>query len=457
MNILITGATGLIGQELGLELFKRGHHIFVVSRNRKKALLQLPFPCEVIEGDLSEKRLIHSSLDSIDAVVHLMGEGVAEKRWSKLQKSKIFDSRVLGTRNLVNSFTQNPPPVFVSASAIGIYGDAGDQELNEFSDPAESFLADVCVSWEKEIDSLSEKGKSRIVKFRLPPVLARQGGALKKMRPAFQAGVGGRLGTGQQWMSWIHIQDVVKAFSAAVEEEKFEGVYNLTAPEAVTNSEFSKVICDVIKRRMGPPIPAFILKTMFGEMSQVILASQKVKPQRLLDMKYEFLYPNLQSALADLLKFQNQGEEVFEAKQYLPLDINQVFDFFSEAKNLETITPPDLKFNIVGMSTPQIQKGTLIDYKLKIQGVPVRWRTLIEQWNPPYLFVDQALKGPYQFWYHTHRFEKLGEGTLMIDEVRYVLPLGRLGWLAAYHKVTSDIHKIFDFRRKTVAESMDHR
>ena len=457
MKILITGATGLIGQELGLELFKKGHEIFVVSRDRKKALLVMPFPCEVIEGDLGSGPISHPSLGLIDAVVHLIGEGVAEKRWSTEQKTKIYNSRILGTRNLIKSFSKKAPKIFVSASAVGIYGDRGDEELSETSAPGKGFLEDLCVTWEKEVDDIKEFGNCRIVKFRLAPVLARHGGALEKMLPAFQAGVGGRLGSGTQWMTWIHLQDVIAAFEKAIEDDKLSGVYNLAAPEQVTNLEFTKTLAAVLKRPVGPPVPKIALKLLFGEMSQVILASQKVVPARLKQAGFKFQFPKLQAALMEILKYQNQGEEVFEAKQFLAVDINQVFDFFSEAKNLEKITPPSLQFHILEVSTPTVQKGTIIDYKLKIQGVPVKWKTLIETWNPPFSFVDQALKGPYKFWYHTHTFEKLGSGTLMKDQVRFVLPMGRVGWLAASKKVTGDVKKIFDFRRKTVAETMGLR
>ena len=454
MKILITGATGLIGKELGLELFKRGHQLYVVSRDRKKAHFQLPFPCEVIQGDLGEGRIKHPLLDSIDAVIHLMGEGVAEKRWSFAQKTKIYESRILGTRNLVNSFIQNKPKVFVSASAVGIYGDTRDEIVDENSQAGSDFLADVCTNWEHEVDEMGKNHQVRIVKFRLPPVLARQGGALEKMLPAFQAGVGGRLGSGKQWMSWIHLQDVVSAFIQATEEEKFHGVYNLVAPEVVTNLEFSKTLAQVLKRPLGPPVPALILKTLFGQMSEVLLASQRVKSQRLEKLNFKFQFATLNKALMDILKFHHQGEEIFESKQYIPRPIEEVFSFFSEAKNLEKITPQNLKFHILEVSTPKMQEGTLIDYMLKIQGVPVKWRTLIKKWNPPYSFADQALKGPYKFWYHTHSFETLGKGTLMKDEVRFVLPLGILGWLVAHRKVIKDVRKIFDFRRKTVADSI---
>jgi uncharacterized protein len=455
MKILMTGGTGLVGQELGLALYKKGHQILVVSRDQKKAHLKLPFPCEVVEGDLSKSPLSSTHLTSVDVVVNLMGEGIADKRWSDKQKKKIHDSRVLSTHNLVKSFSK-APSIFVSTSATGIYGDGGSLSLTEASESGTGFLEELCQDWEKVADSVKElSGSVRVVKFRLAPILASQGGALKKMLPAFQAGVGGRLGDGQQWMSWIHLDDVVQAFISAIENSQFHGVYNLTSPHAVTNLEFSKTIASVLKRNLGPAIPAIALKLLFGEMSQVLLASQKVKPQKLLDLNFEFKFPDLKSALLQILKFQHQGEEVLEVKQFLPIPIDQVFSFFADAKNLEKITPSNLKFHITQVSGGEIKAGTVIDYNLKIQGIPVKWKTLIRKWEPPFVFVDEALKSPYRFWYHTHSFETLGQGTLMQDQVRFVLPFGRVGWLLGYNKVTGDVRRIFDFRRKTVADLMN--
>ncbi len=447
MKILMTGATGLLGKEIGIELLRRGHELFVVSRDKKKALLGLPFPCKVIEGDLNKGILKSPDLEQIDGVINLMGEALVASRWSKNQKNKIFNSRILGTRNLVNSFIKTPK-VFVSTSAVGYYGDAGDQELNEESAKGSGFLPDVCESWEKEADEM----KTRVVKCRLAAVLARQGGALEKMLPAFQAGVGGRLASGKQWMSWIHIEDAVALFVNAVENDKYEGVINLSSPEPVTNLEFSKELAQVLNRSLGPAVPALALKALFGEMSQVLLDSQKTIPAKALKLGYKFKFPNLKSALIDILKYQNQGEDVFETKQYLPLPKEKVFEFFAKAENLEKITPDNLRFHIVDISTPKMQQGTVINYKLKIQGVPVKWQTLIEKWDPPTSFVDTAKKGPYKFWHHTHSFESLGDGTLMTDQVRYILPLGRIGWLAAFKKVRGDVTKIFDFRRGAVAD-----
>lgn len=455
MKILMTGATGLIGKELGLELARKGHELLIVSRSAQKARMQVPFPCEVIEGDLTQGVLIDSRLNQVDAVIHLLGEGVAEKRWSKKQKQKIMDSRVLGTRHLVNSFSR-APKIFISASAIGFYGDRGNEELNEKSSVGQGFLPEVCVNWEIEADAIQNKGDVRQVKARIGVVLAENGGALEKMLPPFQAGVGGPLASGKQWMSWVHIQDIVGLFCAALENTMLEGVVNFVAPNPATNYEFSKLLAQTIHRWMGPAVPAFVLKIMFGELAQVLLASQKVKPEKAQLAGYRFKFADLEMALKDVLNGPSSGEEILVAKQFVPKKIEETFSYFCEAKNLESLTPDLLHFHVEKMSTEKIQEGSLIDYRLRIRGVPAKWRTMIKKWNPPYEFVDTSLKGPYKLWHHTHKFENLGNGTLMTDRVRYVLPMGYVGWLGGNWLVKKDVRAIFDFRRKQIAKVFSH-
>lgn len=454
MKILMTGATGLIGQELGLELAKRGHKLVIVSRSRRKALVQAPFPCEVIEGDLTRGPLKNLLLKDVDGVVHLLGEGVAEKRWSQDQKRKILDSRVLSTRNLIASLSK-PPSVFISASAIGYYGDRGEEILTEESTSGSGFLPEVCIEWEKEVDKVASLGAVRVVKSRIGIVLALNGGALAEMLPPFQAGVGGALGSGRQWMSWIHLQDIVGLFAYAIENPKVEGVVNLVAPQPERNSEFSSKLAQVLHRFKAPNVPKFVLKAMFGELSNVLLSSQNVSSEKAKKLGYDFKFENLEEAFKDILEAQSKGEEVFIAKQFIAKKKEEIFPFFSDAGNLEEITPEILSFKVTEVSTPKIQEGTLINYKLKIHGIPIRWQTHIDEWNPPVKFVDTALKGPYSLWHHTHTFEDLGEGTLMVDRIRYALPVGYLGWIVANWTVKKDIQKIFEFRRQKISEIFD--
>ncbi|MFZ4404291.1 MAG: TIGR01777 family oxidoreductase [Pseudobdellovibrionaceae bacterium] len=449
MKILITGATGLIGKELGKALALKDHQLVVISRSAEKAKLVLPFPCEVIEGDLEKSPLL---LPAVDAVIHLAGTSVAEGRWTAEQKKSILESRVLGTRHLLQSLSA-APSVFISSSAIGIYGDRGDEELTESSSTGPGFLAEVCKQWEAEAEKIhARSGFSgvRTVYMRTGVVLARSGGALEKMLWPFRAGIGAALASGQQKMSWIHIDDLVQLFIFALENPSAQGAINAVAEKPVSNLDFSKTLAKILHRPLLPNIPTFVLKILFGEMAVVLTASQNIKPTAALNLGFAFRFKDLQSALDDLLAEASKGEDVFYAEQFVPATPEKVFPFFSEAQNLEKITPDTLNFKIKNMSTPEIGQGTLIDYRLKIHGVPAGWRTLIDQWQPPFKFVDTQLKGPYSLWHHTHEFKNLAGGTLMTDRVRYKAPLGYLGWLAAGWLVKKDVSQIFSYRRKIV-------
>lgn len=458
MKILITGATGLLGKKIGQALVYHGHQVVVVSRQSKTHVESLlPFPCEVLQGDLNQGPLKGPLLDSVEGVIHLMGEPVAQKKWSQVVKKKIFDSRVLTTKNLIQSLKKCE--VFISTSAIGIYGDRKDEELAEDSAvDTKDFLASVCIEWEAEALKINERFPNcRCIIPRLGVVLAQQGGALDKMIFPFRCGVGGALGSGDQWMSWIHIDDLVQIYIQALTNHHWTGVLNAVAPQSVSNFEFSKALSAVLKRPLGPAIPKFILKVLFGEMSQVLLSSQKVLPKKLESFRFEFKFPKLEGALNDLLKdlqplSDGSREDVFLAEQFLPLPKEIVFNFFSKAENLEKITPEILQFRIQSISTKEIQNGTLIDYRLKIHGIPAKWKTEIEKWNPPFHFIDNQLKGPYKLWHHTHEFEDFAGGTLMKDKVRFRLPFGFLGWLGGFHFVKSDVTKIFEYRRQAVAQ-----
>lgn len=448
MKILITGATGLVGKELGKALFAKGHELIVVSRSREKAELELPFPCQIIECDLGKKPLTEKI--QVDAVFHLMGETVAS-RWNEKIKKEIFDSRVLSTKNLNQSLLPDMQ-FYLSASGLGYYGGRTGETLTEQAGPDPSFLSKVCVAWEAAADEvLKVNPKIHVVKIRTGMVLAQKGGALEKMLLPFKAGIGGVLGTGRQFMSWIHIHDLVSMMIFAF-EKKLNGPMNGCSPEPVTNRDFSATLAATVRRGLGPPVPKFALKLLFGEMADVILDDQKAIPRMAMDSGFVFKFPDLKSALADVLVQQKGAQEFFFSEQYLPLKTNDLFSFFSEAKNLEEITPPSLKFHIKDVSAPVISKGVLINYRLKIHGIPFKWRTLIKEWEPNSKFVDTQLKGPYSLWVHSHEFFDWGPGTLMRDSVSFRLPFGFLGWIAAVGFVKSDVNKIFAFRRRKVVE-----
>lgn len=446
MKVLITGATGLIGKEVGKKLAEQGHEIFVVSRDGKRAQENLPFPCHIIPGDLNQGLLHDERLQGIEGVINLMGEPVFGERWSDEKKERIFNSRVVATRNLVLSLPESLK-VFVSGSAIGYYGDCKDGVVTEDQTPGTDFLANVCRDWELEV----AKVPGRRVIIRTSVVLSNQGGALAEMLPLFKAGVGGVLGSGQQWMSWIHINDIVDLLVRALEDPGMQGPINGCSPNPVTNRDFSKCLASALGKSLGPSVPLFALKTIFGEMSTFILASIRGSGERAQQLGYRFQFADIEEALRDLCAPFKDGEEIFYSEQFIPLPPEKVFPFFQNAQNLERITPPSLSFTIRGMSTEQIEQGTEIDYDLKIHGVPAKWKSEIDEWKPPHRFVDIQKKGPYQLWHHTHEFRPFCGGTLMVDRVRYQLPLGILGRWIGGSFVKKDVTKIFGFRRKFVA------
>lgn len=298
MRILITGATGLVGRRL-LEFIDEP---VVLSRNPEAARASLgrgeflpwdplvgPPPAEAFRG--------------VEAVVHLAGEPVAEGRWNERKKALIRDSRVMGTRNLVRGLAEvaERPRVLVSASAVGWYGSQGDRELDESLPAASGFLADVCRGWEEAAAPARNLGL-RVVHPRIGIVLAEQGGALGKMLTPFKLGAGGPLGSGTQWMPWVHVDDLVGLIFHAIEHAELDGPMNAVGPRPVTNREFTRTLAGVLGRPAFLPAPAFGLRLMLGEFADVLLASQRCLPKAAERTGYAFLYPTLESALRAILR-----------------------------------------------------------------------------------------------------------------------------------------------------------
>jgi len=300
MKILITGATGLIGRHLCHALNEDGHTIVGVSRSsRKPADVDV---AEMIQWDSQAGPLPDDALDQVDAVINLAGEPIAAKRWSDQQKKSIRDSRIVTTRKLVEGMRRavRKPEVFVSSSAVGYYGNRGDEQLEETSPPGRGFMSEVCQEWEREAARASELG-IRLVLVRTGVVLSSNGGALEKMLPPFKMGVGGRLGSGKQWFPWIHIDDIAGIFSHAIVNAEVSGPINGAAPEAATNAEFTRELGRALHRPVFLPVPEFALRALMGEMADVLFDSQRVIPSAALASGYEFRHPQLEPALADVL------------------------------------------------------------------------------------------------------------------------------------------------------------
>lgn len=297
MKCVISGGTGFIGRIIVDSLLRDGHYVGVWSRQpgKERRTAVASFTWDPLNGEPPAE-----SLNTMDAVIHLAGEPVAQ-RWNADVKRRIRDSRVLGTRALVDVIgrVQHKPGVLVSASAIGYYGDRGDEVLTETSAPGSGFLADVCRGWEAEADRATEFGV-RVVKLRIGFVLGRGGGALAQMVPAFRAFVGGRLGSGKQWMPWIHVSDVAEMFVHAIENE-VAGVWNAASPNPVLNSAFTREMANVLHRPAVFPVPPFALKLAFGELAQHMLDSSRVIPEAALKANFQFGYPELGPALRNLL------------------------------------------------------------------------------------------------------------------------------------------------------------
>lgn len=466
MKILMTGATGLIGKELGRELAARGHELLVLARDVESTASRLPFPATVILWRDVERQELDSQTDlrlrEIEGVVHLAGEPIAEGRWTAQRKRALRESRVDLTKRLVELARGNMPSlrVFVQGSATGYYGDRGEEELDASALNGRGFLPDLVRDWEAAAEAIatSREVKVRLVTVRTGVVLSRYGGALAKMLPIFRKGLGARLGLkGGQWMSWIHLTDIVGVLRWALETSTVQGVLEGVAPEPVRNREFTDGLCRSLGVIQGPPVPELALRVLYGEMASILMESCRVIPRRTLELGYQFQYPNFSSAIEELISpLRNRTYEKRE-EQWVPVPVEKLWPYFCDEKNLEALTPPILKFEVLGKSTPEIQSGTLIDYRLSLNGVPFGWKTLIEDWVPNKKFVDRQLKGPYSLWHHTHEFVPLAGGTLMRDRVLYRLPLGILGDLAASWKVVRDVDLIFKYRRKVIHEKFGAR
>ncbi len=298
MKVLITGGTGFIGTPLLQKLLNAKHQVVVLAKYPPSVALQGKvtfFQWEMISEEPPQE-----AIEGVDVVFHLAGENIFGF-WTEKRKKLIFDSRELGTRNLIAAIKKSTvrPKVLISASAVGYYGDKGEEEITEESLLGDDFLARVCKAWEKEAMAAEALGL-RTVQIRTAPVLG-CGGVLAKMLPAFKLGLGAVCGRGKQWFPWIHLEDVVKVYFFAMENENISGPVNASSPSPVRNKDFVKTLARVLKRPAFLVIPHFTLRLIFGEMAQVMLASQRVIPKKLLDSGFTFLFPTLPQALNDVI------------------------------------------------------------------------------------------------------------------------------------------------------------
>ncbi|MDT8439029.1 MAG: TIGR01777 family oxidoreductase [Wenzhouxiangellaceae bacterium] len=296
MRILITGATGFIGQKLCAELAEQGHELLAVSRSPESAASRLP------DGTRIEREVAAFADAEPEALINLAGEPIADGRWTERRKRRIIDSRLETTRALVElcQTLATPPKVLVSASAMGWYGDQGANEVTEDTPPNEEFAHEICAAWENEAHKAEELGV-RVAIARIGLVLHPDGGMLKRVLTPFKMGVGGRLGDGQQFMPWITREDMVRILIFLLERDDLSGPFNASAPKPVTNSEFTSTLARTLNRPAMLPAPAAALKLGFGEMSRLLLTGADMRPARLLEAGFEFRQRELGPALSELL------------------------------------------------------------------------------------------------------------------------------------------------------------
>lgn len=293
-NILITGATGLVGRQLVPTLQALGHQVSILTRKP----IAIP-GVKVFLWNVYEQKIDHKAFENIDTVIHLAGEGIADKKWTPQRKKEIIDSRVQSAKLLYQAISDTKAPVttFVSASAVGYYGNRKNEVLTEESEPGKGFLPDCCVQWENAADEGVNMG-IRVVKVRIGIILSKEEGALAAMDKPIRNFVGAPLGSGKQWVPWVHLDDVVKIFVAAVENSAMHGAYQACAPFPVTNKFLAKTIGGKINRPIWPiHVPAFVLKLVMGEMSILPLMSTNTLATKLLETGYKYSYVNLDVAL----------------------------------------------------------------------------------------------------------------------------------------------------------------
>jgi uncharacterized protein len=302
VRVTVTGATGTIGRALVRELLRRGDQVAVLSRNPDRARETLGAEVDpFVWQDAKAAPPPPASLSGSDGVVHLLGEPIAQ-RWSDTARREIRDSRVLGTRNLIEGLHGLPegerPGVLVSQSAIGWYGARGDEPIDEGEPAGDDFLARIVAAWEAEAKAAEELGL-RVVRTRTGVVVSESGGALEKMLPPFKLGVGGPVAGGRQYVPWVHLDDVAGAMAFCLHTDEARGPVNVTAPEPVTNKELSKALGRVLGRPAVAPVPALAVKLLYGEMAMVVTRGVRAVPKRLRELGYEWRQPELEAALRD--------------------------------------------------------------------------------------------------------------------------------------------------------------
>lgn len=465
MQILVTGATGFVGRALILRLLRDGHRVRAWVRSPRRAADLLGAEVELAPAD-DEAALVRAA-SGCEAVIHLAGESVGVGRWTAARKRELWDSRVGLTEALVRAFAvaEPRPQVLVSASAVGYYGDRGDEELEETSRPADDFLGSMCQAWEAAARKAETYGV-RVCTPRIGLVLGRGGGVLDALLPLFRAGLGGPLGSGEQWFPWIHLNDLVELLATAIKDPRYAGPMVAAAPQPVTNRVFSQALAESLGRKARLPVPKLALRIARGEAAEALVASQRAVPARALALGFRFEFPTLPEALTELFGERDRPQftpaGVAPSSPYLArrspttqmrqtttvaAPVHQVFAFFSRPENLGLMTPRGLAVETRTPGPLALETGRQIEYEVKIGPLRVGWTAEFELLEPGRRFVDVQLRGPFAAWWHEHRLSPREEGGTQIDDtIYYRPPLGPLGRAADPLLIRPRLRELFEYR-----------
>ena len=463
MRVLISGATGFIGRALVPVLRQAGHSVVVWARSESRARARLGADVDVVVADGDDVEALTASLETCDAVVNLAGEPIVGRRWTAARRQLLRDSRIGVTEQLVRAIAsaRRRPRVLVSGSAVGYYGDRGETILDEDAAPTGDFLGRLCQDWETAARAAEALGL-RVVTLRTGVVLGRDGGALGMMLPPFRLGLGGPIGSGRQYVPWIHLRDLVQVVANALIDARFSGPINAVAPAPVTGREFAKALGRTVGRPAVLPVPRVVLRGLLGDAAAVLLDSQRCDPKALRGLGFRYAFRTLGEALADIVggapvtiaagaNRLGRRRSSYELRTTTTVNapVDETFSFFSRAENLGMLTPASMQFSIRGRA-PAIGEGATIDYALRIGPLPITWRSRIVSWVPRARFIDVQETGPYRAWWHEHTFRASGSTTVMEDRVCYAPPLGPLGRLANQLFIVPALRRIFQYRAEVI-------
>lgn len=397
--LLLIGGSGFIGNAVGEYFARSGWKIRLLSRSADQ--LQTSFPCTQYQWN--GKELAHHTLKSVSAIINLAGAGIADKAWTKNYRDIILRSRTESARAIVNAIVQSRIriPVLIQVSAVGFYGSANRFEVcDEKSSSGHDFLAEVCKSWENEINPLSDY--TRLVIARMGLVLGWEGGALPKLWDIYASGMGSRLGHGTQWMNWIHLEDVVRFFMAAIESEHAKGSYNLVAPGNIDNRTFHRYLASKTPSLHAAVAPGFAVRTMLGDRSELLLSAPEVVSERLSQIRFQFHHPDFSEALEQLLKERRCTESHYlKMKQWIPEEIRKIRDFITSA-----------------------------DDSVKCHGIVLRSQSSVSESNSFIEFNGKQKKFLYKKWFYRYILSELRGGTLIEQRIEYRLAFFPVGELA---------------------------